>query len=73
MPARGGSRYNKNVARKDLKDLDPESPAYWEALLKREGLGMQRGKSKKLSYGHEDRQKDTDDPDFEDYSENGQP
>lgn len=53
MSAKGGSRYNKRVARKDPKTLNFDSPEYWEAILKREGLGMQRGKSKKLVFGHE--------------------
>ena len=60
MSARGGSRYNKRVAQKDPENLDPESKQYWEAILKREGLGMQRGKSKKLVYGHEDQNKDAE-------------
>jgi hypothetical protein len=61
VPAQGGSRYNKKVSQTAPESLDPETRAYWEAILKREGLGMQRGKSKKLVYGHEDRSKDTDD------------
>jgi hypothetical protein len=69
MPAKSGSRYTKPVARKDPKNLDLDSPDYWEAVLKREGLGMQRGKTKKLVYGHEFRDTDPN----EDYSENGQP
>jgi hypothetical protein len=61
VSARGGSRYNKNVVRTDPKGLDPTSAEYWEAVLKREGLGMQRGKSAKLVYGWEYR--DTDESD----------
>lgn len=60
MSAKGGSRYNKKVARKDPDKLDPETVEYWEAILKREGLGMQRGKSRKLVYGHEDQNKDAE-------------
>jgi hypothetical protein len=59
VSAHGGSRYNKRVAQKDPEG-DPESQQYWEAILKREGLGMQRGKSKKLVYGHEDQNKDAE-------------
>lgn len=50
MSANAGSRYNKRTSRDDLSTLDPNSPEYWEAVLKREGLGMQRGKGH-LRYG----------------------
>ena len=35
---------------KDLRTLDPNSPEYWEEILRREGLSMSRGLSRKLSY-----------------------
>lgn len=39
-------RYNKN-----LSDLDPESPQYWDEVLSREGLSMNRGRNtSKLLY-----------------------
>jgi len=35
---------------KDLRKLDREDPRYWEELLRREGLTMDAGRSKKLFY-----------------------
>lgn len=36
--------------RKNLRDLDYETKEYWDALLREEGLSMDRGRHKKLSY-----------------------
>lgn len=71
MPANPGSRYNKRVSRNDIESLDPTSPEYWEEVLKREGLGLQRGKTSKLVYGWEPY--DTDDKNADDYSEEAEP
>ena len=39
-------RYNKN-----LSELDPDSPEYWDEVLAREGLSMNRGRNtSKLLY-----------------------
>lgn len=40
-----GRRY-----RKDLRGVSPESKEYWEELLRREGLTMDAGRTKKLTY-----------------------
>lgn len=37
-------------SRKDLRGVDRESPEYWEELLKRDGLTMDAGRSKRISY-----------------------
>jgi hypothetical protein len=42
------ARKRKKV--KDLRGIDPESPAYWEEILQRERLQMARGRHEKLSY-----------------------
>lgn len=36
--------------RKNLKKLDYQSAEYWERLLVDEGLSMERGRSKRVSY-----------------------
>lgn len=36
--------------RKDLRTLDPESPEYWNEILRREGLDMSAGKDPRLLY-----------------------
>lgn len=35
---------------KDLRKLDNEDPAYWEEVLRREGLTLREGENRKLSY-----------------------
>jgi hypothetical protein len=37
-----------------------EDKEYWDKVLHDHGLGMERGRRKWLTYGHEDREKDTD-------------
>ena len=34
----------------DLRKIDPQTAAYWEEVLQREGLQMARGRSDRLSY-----------------------
>jgi hypothetical protein len=47
-----GSRYRKSHV--DLSKLDPNSQQYWEEILKREGLSMNRGLyPQRLSHGWE--------------------
>lgn len=36
--------------REGLRDLDYQSPKYWEKLLREEGLSMERGTSRRLTY-----------------------
>lgn len=36
--------------RRTLKGLDYQSPAYWEKLLREEGLSMEAGTSRRLTY-----------------------
>lgn len=36
--------------RKDLRTLDPEDPAYWEEVLRREGLTEDAGRDHRLEY-----------------------
>jgi hypothetical protein len=38
---------------KKLSEMDPESPEYWDQVLHDHHLGMDRGRRKWLSYGHE--------------------
>lgn len=40
-----GRRY-----RKDLRGVSPESKEYWDELLRREGLTMEAGRNKRLTY-----------------------
>lgn len=37
-----------NRHRKDLRTLDPESPEYWNEILRREGLSMSAGADRRL-------------------------
>ena len=36
--------------RTGLRDLNYQSPEYWERLLREEGLSMERGTSRRLTY-----------------------
>lgn len=36
--------------RATLKDLDYQSPQYWEKLLREDGLSMEAGTSRRLTY-----------------------
>lgn len=36
--------------RESLRGLDYNSPAYWEKLLREDGLSMERGTSRRLTY-----------------------
>ena len=36
--------------REKLKDLDYQSAEYWNGVLQEEGLSMERGRSKRVSY-----------------------
>lgn len=40
----------KRKKRKDLRGANPDTSAYWEELLLREGLQMAAGRHEKLSY-----------------------
>lgn len=40
----------KDRYRKDLRGTDPQSAEYWEEILRRDGLTMRAGESKRLSY-----------------------
>lgn len=52
-----GSRYRKT--HKDLRSLDPNSQEYWEEILRREGLSMERGRyPQRLKYGWRNREGD---------------
>jgi hypothetical protein len=46
---RDRSKYKKRD-HKDLRQLDRNSPEYWEEVLRREGLSMNRGRSNKVSH-----------------------
>jgi len=46
-----------------LESPSKEEKAFWEKVLHDHRLGMNRGRRAWISYGHEDREKDTDSAD----------
>jgi hypothetical protein len=40
----------KDRYKKDLRGVDPQSKEYWEEVLRREGLTIRAGESKRLVY-----------------------
>lgn len=45
------SRYDRRSSKKDLRKLDPNSQEYWDEVLAREGLSMERGNNRhRLTY-----------------------
>lgn len=38
------------MRKQDRRKLDPESAAYWEETLRQEGLSMEAGRNRRISY-----------------------
>lgn len=66
-------RYRKPRKQVDLSKLDPNSQAYWDEILRREGLGMSRGlHPAKVQYAWQYHDNDPSNS-ADDYSEDSQP